>query len=302
VNEAVMILVYGDESLDQTQDRVCAVAGVVGTVEQWDWIESIWVKRTGGTPFHANDCDSDHGDYAPKEGEDADNKHKENKALYKDLTILLAESGLGGFASVNDLAAQRKAFPPPYDPPLYYQGFMDVLEAMRNAADNLSDMATITFDSRMESQFNAAEIYAYLQECGLAWSEHLASKIEFESSRKNPRIQVADLFAREAMKNADNDLSSVKRVRRSWEALKATRRFRIEKFDEAYFSELSKNTGLLDEILGITAGDYEKWLEEKRVPRCHTSYFKFLFWKRGQMSQEQETRFFETFGESYRLR
>ena len=63
--EAIMILAYGDESLDETQDRVCAVAGVVGAVEQWERIEPVWVERTNGIPFHANDCDSDHGDYAP---------------------------------------------------------------------------------------------------------------------------------------------------------------------------------------------------------------------------------------------
>jgi hypothetical protein len=148
----------------------------------------------------------------------------------------------------------------------------------------------------MESQFNAGEIYAYLQESGLHWSDYLASKIEFESSRKNPRIQIADLFAREAMKNFDNDLSSVKRVRRSWEGLKATGRFRIEKFGEDYFKRLGENKEPLNEILGITEGEYDRWVEEKRVPRCHTSYLKFLFWKRKQMSEEQEKRFVETFG------
>ena len=41
-------LVYGDESMDQTQDRVCAVVGVIGTEEQWDWIEPIWKSITKG--------------------------------------------------------------------------------------------------------------------------------------------------------------------------------------------------------------------------------------------------------------
>jgi hypothetical protein len=294
-----MLLVYGDESMDQTQDRVCAVVGVIGTEEQWDWIEPIWKSITKGVPFHANDCEGNFGDFAPKEGEDRSEAVKRNRELYKNLITLLVESGLGGFASVNDLAAQRRAFPPPYDPPLYYQGFMDVLEAVRNAADNRSDVAKITFDCRMESQFNAGEIYAYLQESGLHWSDYLASKIEFESSQKNPRIQVADLFAREAMKSVDNDLSSVKHVRGSWEALKATGRFRIEKFDEDYFKNLGENKELLDEVLGIAEGEYDRWIEEKRVPRCHTSYLKFLFWKRRQMSEEQEKRFSETFGDSW---
>jgi len=164
------------------------------------------------------------------------------------------------------------------------------------------EFTCVIFGCRMESQFNAGEIYAYLQESGLHWSDYLASKFEFESSRKNPRIQIADLFAREAMKNVDNDLSSVKRVRRSWEGLKATGRFRIEKFDEGYFNALGENRELLDEILGIAEGEYQRWIEEKRVPPCHTSFLKFLFWKRRQMSGEQIKRFDEAFGGFSRLR
>ena len=118
---AVMFLLHGDESLDETQSRVCAVGGLVGTEESWAALEGQWKALHGSIPFHANDCDSDHGDYAPLLGEDADAKHHANKELYKQSSILLAESGIGGFASAYDLAAQREAFPPPYGPPLYYQ-------------------------------------------------------------------------------------------------------------------------------------------------------------------------------------
>jgi hypothetical protein len=78
-------------------------------------------ERAGDVPIHANDCDSDQGDFAPKAGEGKDRKHKDNKTLYKELTVLLAESDIGGFGSVYDLAAQREAFPPPFSPPIYYQ-------------------------------------------------------------------------------------------------------------------------------------------------------------------------------------
>lgn len=94
-----MFLLYGDESLDETQSRVCAVAGLVGTEEAWSALEVKWKTLHGEIPFHGNDCESDHGDYAPKSGEDADAKHKANKALYKASTILLAESDIGGIAA-----------------------------------------------------------------------------------------------------------------------------------------------------------------------------------------------------------
>jgi hypothetical protein len=58
---AIMLLVYGDESMDETHSRVCAAAAVLGTKEQWTTLESKWVQRTDGVPFHANDCESDQG-------------------------------------------------------------------------------------------------------------------------------------------------------------------------------------------------------------------------------------------------
>ena len=61
---AIMLLVYGDESMDETKQRVCAVAGIIGTEDQWKALEWRWTHRTNGVPFHGNDCDSDQGDYA----------------------------------------------------------------------------------------------------------------------------------------------------------------------------------------------------------------------------------------------
>ncbi len=84
-----------------------------------------------------------------------------------------------------------------------------MLEAMRNAADNRGEMAELTFDSRIGTEFNATEIYSYLQQSGLYWRERLAEKLSFVSSRGNPRIQIADLFAHEAMKELDNELSPI---------------------------------------------------------------------------------------------
>ena len=78
-----MLSVYGDESADETKQRVFAVAGVVGLEESWEAVEGSWVARTNGIPFHANDCDSDFGDYR-------NTPHLENKALYRDLSLILA--------------------------------------------------------------------------------------------------------------------------------------------------------------------------------------------------------------------
>jgi hypothetical protein len=287
-----MLLVYGDESLDGTQSRVCAVAGVIGTEEVWRELEPKWVERNSGLPFHATDCESGHGDY---EGWD----HDRRKTLYTDLTILIAESGIGGYASAQDLAAQRKAFPSPYEPPLYYQGFMDVLEVMRNAADNRGEMAELTFDSRIGTEFNATEIYAYLQDSGLYWREHLAEKLSFVSSRKDPRIQIADLFAHEAMKELDNEVGPTKRAtRKSWECLKSTGNFRIEIFGEKYFSDPRMQPQTLLKALGFKDGDFDEWLERSRLPRGYTSFLRFLFLQRSKMTEDQLKHFDAVYGAS----
>jgi hypothetical protein len=284
-----MLLVYGDESLDGTQSRVCAVAGLIGTEEMWRDLEPKWIERNSGTPFHATDCESGHGDY---EGRPT----SKTKTLYKDLTILIAESGIGGYASSQDLAAQRKAFPSPYEPPLYYQGFMDVLEAMRNAADYRGEMAELTFDSRIGTQFNATEIYSYLQDSGLYWSEKLAEKLSFVSSRANPRIQIVDLFAHEAMKELDNEVLQSNRTRKSWECLKSTGRFRIEKFGEKYFGDPRMQPKALLKVLGFQDGDFDEWLDRKRLPRGYTSFLRFLMERRSRMTEAQLREFDAVFG------
>jgi hypothetical protein len=69
---AIVLSVFGDESADETKQRVFAVAGVVGNEDQWAALEAAWIARTGGIPFHAKDCESDQGDYADKD-------HQENQ-------------------------------------------------------------------------------------------------------------------------------------------------------------------------------------------------------------------------------
>jgi len=273
----IMFLAYGDESLDETQSRVCAVAALVGVEDAWMKIEAEWKALHGDIPFHANQCDSDQGDYKPKPGEDADAKHKENKEIYKASTILLANSEISGCASAYDLAAQREAFQPPYCPPVYYQPFMDVLLYMRDFARDRNDQVEFMFDSRIESEHNAALIYAHLRESHPEWRERFASKISFESSRENIRIQIADLFAREAMKALDNEVGPTKRsIRKSWEALRRTGRFVIWSFGQQYFSDFKRDIPNLKRILGFSISDYVDWLQKNKRQWNLTTYYEFL--------------------------
>lgn len=146
-----MLLVYGDESMDETQQRVCVVAGLIGTEEQWNALEWQWTQRTNGVPFHGNDCDSDQGDYASR-------PHWENKALYRDLTLLLANSGLAGYGQAVDLTAKNAVFPEAEDI-AYYTAFQRVLFAMKNFAYHAGDTAELIFDMRLESEHNAGFLF-----------------------------------------------------------------------------------------------------------------------------------------------
>src|ERR1700728_1605464 len=150
-----MLFVYGDESMDETKQRVCAVAGIIGTEDQWKALEQRWAWRTNGVPFHGNHCDSDRGDYANR-------PHWENKALYRDLTNLLANSGLAGYGHAIDLMAKKAVFPES-DDLAYYTAFQRVVFAMVNFAQHAGDVAEMTSDRRLKSDPNAGSFTERLE-------------------------------------------------------------------------------------------------------------------------------------------
>lgn len=101
-----------------------------------------------------------------------------------------------------DLAAQRRVFPDAPDI-AYYRCFIEVLAAMRNCATNNRETVKFTFDSRQESEHNAGMLYGMFRESP-EWKHVMFPEISFVSSREQPRVQAADLFAREVMKVFDN--------------------------------------------------------------------------------------------------
>lgn len=266
-----MILVYGDDSMDEKKERVCAVAGVIGTILGWRDLERKWLVRTGGIPFHANDCDSDHGDYETT-------SHEENKALYKDLAILMAESHVRGIGIAIDLMAMRRVFPEAEDIS-YYRAFLRVMDVMQDCAMRNGDVAEFTFDMRLESEHNVGLLYGSARENEPSWRPYLADKISFEFSRKNPRLQVADLLAREAMKALDNKIGPKKRdTRKSWIALGDTGRFEIEAYSDDWFNDLRKHYPELEKKVGFRSQDYLNWLAERKRIHNITNLIMFIDW------------------------
>jgi hypothetical protein len=242
---AAMILAYGDDSSD--------------------------IVRTGGIPFHAHDCDSDHGDFEHT-------THEENKALYRDLTIMAAESHVQGFAVVIDLIASQRVFPG--SPELaYYRAFLRVIEYMKKCAEGNREMAEFTLDMRMESEHNAELLYRSVRETEIDWTSHLADKVSFEFSKKNPRLQVVDLFARESMKALDNKIGPVKRPpRKSWEALDRSHKFQIEVYSDGWFDGLKRDYPKLEEMVGFCEKDYLEWLKQRNRHHNMTNLILFIDW------------------------
>jgi hypothetical protein len=222
-------------------------------------------------PFHGNDCDSDQGDYANR-------PHWENKALYRDLTTLLANSGLVGYGLALDLMAKNAVFPES-DDLAYYTAFQRVVIAMKNFAQSAGGIAEMTFDMRSESEHNAGFIYGAIRENEPDWAPYLASKISFEFAKDNPRIQVADLLAREAMKALDNQIGPKKRTtRKSWQALLDTERFVTVAFSTDWFEDLKRKIPEAEKGMNMNRDMYIEWLRQRKRQHNVSNLFQFADW------------------------
>ena len=99
-----MLSVFGDESHDPTKARVFAVAGLLGDENQWASFRQAWNTRLNGSIFHAAECEAGYGDFR---GMPEPERHR----LHRELTKMVAESGLIGYGHVMDLAGCRAVVP-----------------------------------------------------------------------------------------------------------------------------------------------------------------------------------------------
>ncbi len=272
-----MFTIFGDESADEMKQRVFAIAGVMGREAQWDELIDKWVKRTGGKEFHAAECESEYANDPDRD------KHRENLRMYADLAQLIANSGLRGWGVSMDLAGWREFFPEVFRDIPYYKCFVEVSDRLIREAAKLGERKVkFTFDNRQESEKNTGFLYDWIVNQS-EWKERnifLDLEISF-SSRKNPRIQVADLLARETMKDLDNRIGPVKRkMRRSMEALATNGRFHFEHLMREYFEAYRKSmdSGQLEERMGISRQDYAQWLQDTQQIDNMSNRFRFLIW------------------------
>lgn len=268
-----MFLVYGDDSADERKERVCAIGIVVGHEDRWKATHDKWELRNHGVPFHAKDCESDYGDFAQF-------SHEDNKARYRDMTTILAESGLEGLGVAIDLVAQEKVFPGSAEL-AYFKAFTEILERVKVFAVQNDESVKFTFDISADNRYNAAYVYQSIVANDRTALSHFDPEISFAPAKQCSRLQAGDLMAYESMKALDHTVGPKKRRRRSWEALHATGRFEVVAFSEEWFSSLSSQFKELEGRVGYTAEDYFTWLRHSgRQDNISNKYlFTDLMWK-----------------------
>ncbi len=281
-----MFYAYGDDSADEKQERVRAIGVVFGTENMWQSVESKWIELNRGIPFHARDCESDWGDYRDKAH--PNEKHAENKKLYKDLVGLIVDSGLGGMGVAIDLKAQKEAFPGGLDF-AYYKAFAEILIAINKFSVRTGETAKYKFDIQTAEQFNAAYLYQYFRENEPDMSLYLDCEVSYGPAKECPRLQVGDLMAFEAMKALDNIIGPKKRpTRKSWEALGNTKRFITHCYSADWFIDMKAHQDQLATIVGFTMEDYRKWLVAKNRHDDISTRFFYINLKAREQQREQK--------------
>src|SRR5258708_34880783 len=101
----------------------------------------------------------------------------------------------------------------------YYKCLQEVIKHFANTVEYRDGTGLeFTFDRRQESEYNAGLLYQYMVTVP-EWKERnifMKARINFDS-RKDVRIQAADIIAKEPMKHLDN--LNKRPMRRSLQAL-----------------------------------------------------------------------------------
>jgi Protein of unknown function (DUF3800) len=268
----LVITAFGDESADETRQRSFAVAAVGASDDEWKRLEGAWLERTGGIPFHATDCESDRGVYA-------DRPHAENKALYIDLVGIIAQSKAWGWGAAYDLKSYREVFPSINQDMCYLRAFLAVVDFFNDfAKSHFNDIVKYTFDSREQSNYSAGKIYDLMANDPA--NSFMPDEISFASSRKQPRLQIADLFTFEVMKELDNRIGPVVRPRRkSISALTEHGRFGCDLFPKEYFEDMrTKLPSYQSKDPTFTEQAYSDWLTKHEKQDSPRNRLHFLIW------------------------
>jgi hypothetical protein len=251
---------FGDESFDGKRERVAAVAGLFGTETEWNALEAAWVERTGGKEFHATTCETQYAHDPDQE------KHGENLKLYEDLTKIIANSGIRGYGSSFDLMSYRANFPNDDLENGFLHGISDVLKYCSRLALAENNQVEFFFDNRQGKEYVVNLLFQSLRDQPFLKDKNVfyGTKINFDN-RKNPRIQAADLIAREAMKFLDNYIGPVRRPHRASLKTLADGRRQFVAYEGPYFDDFREKFPEMAKRYGMDILEYDRWLSEHKL-------------------------------------
>lgn len=201
---------------------------------------------------------------------------------------ILAKSNVRGYTAVFDLAAWLKEFPSVPPEVGYYKCFTEVLKHFLYTPEyhRQDKPLEMTFDHRQESEYNAGLLYDYMVNMP-EWKDRnvfMGVKVNF-GSRKDVRIQMADLVAREGMKHLDN--LGKRPVRMSMTALTEIpgAPFRFDFFTEEYAHDSRLKWSAMEEATGMRPERYKAFLETHGLIDNWSNRFRFVDWLNRQDEQ-----------------
>jgi hypothetical protein len=254
-----VLIAYGDDSSDSKQKLVFTAAALLGSESDWQAFELEWLKRNGERPFHATDCDSDRGDFA-------DTSHEDNKLLYSANVRHIARSPLMGAALSISIKDFVELFPTSVGEWPFYLCFSSAVSAMADFArvSIPPDTVSITFDQNAARAYNSTVLYDYMmKQAEWRLGGVLHHSIIFADHRLTVGIQVADLIAREAMKDLENQLKGRTRGRRhSLKELLMAKRIRFRWFDRERLEVLHRRTQEVPDNSAVNRV-YSQWRESR---------------------------------------
>jgi hypothetical protein len=265
-----VLTVYGDESSDEKEQRIFCVVGIWGRQEEWDKLDSKWMKRTNGIPFHAADCESGHGPYK-------DIPHNERKQLYADLVKMIAATNFIGYGVSIDLWALRGFIPDAVKNTPYLLCFREVIMRFTRLTSVLpGETVEFIFDMNSKTSAGAAALYNHMIHARVwKYKKFMADKISF-ACRKTVGIQVADIIARETLKRCDSLFMQKEErpLRQSMQLLLSTERYKFMHLDEKFFDRegdrLTEDPDPFDPVA------YMQWLAKKKRQDNISNKYNFL--------------------------
>ena len=193
-----MLESYFDESADPKRERFVACGGFIGTETQWDGFELLWMHATRElkNPFHATDCECQHGEFAdwPKPKCDA---------LMAELVSISIKQELAGYAAVVPIADFKAVYPNSHEYDPFYLAVRQVIANMAHIASLIDERMKFWFEENPATQGKTNQIYLDMKSRRDWVNRDRLAGIGF-IEKKVLRMQSGDLLAREAFKHLDN--------------------------------------------------------------------------------------------------